>query len=191
MSRQAPPNPAGRSFLGPFRRFAARHATGRRHLIFARSEFSITLKTTSPQGSLPGAMARACSRASSPHRIEAARLALPLRPLTALAQEQESGSTSGQTRSRRGLGEMTRRKREIVGLTNEQDFPHLVELAVPPGGFRGAFLEFDAGMTHPGSPRSESTQGRAILYSILLRRYRHRGCIPQSLRWRVLDLRTG
>jgi hypothetical protein len=34
---------------------------------------------------------------------------------------------------------MTRRKREIVGLTNEQDFPHLVELAVPPGGFRGAF----------------------------------------------------
>jgi len=25
---------------------------------------------------------------------------------------------------------MTRRKREIVGLTNEQDFPHLVELAV-------------------------------------------------------------
>ena len=39
---------------------------------------------------------------------------------------------------------MTRRKREIVGLTNEQDFPHLVELAVPPGGFRGSFLEFDA-----------------------------------------------
>jgi hypothetical protein len=39
---------------------------------------------------------------------------------------------------------MTRRKGEIVGLTNEQDFPHLVELAVPPGGFRGAFLEFDA-----------------------------------------------
>jgi len=39
---------------------------------------------------------------------------------------------------------MTRRKREIVGLTNERDFPHLVELAVPPGGFRSAFLEFDA-----------------------------------------------
>src|SRR5262249_36365062 len=29
---------------------------------------------------------------------------------------------------------MTRRKREIVGLANEQDFPHLVELALPPGG---------------------------------------------------------
>src|SRR5437016_2878399 len=39
---------------------------------------------------------------------------------------------------------MTRRKREIVGLTNERDFPHLVELAVPPEGFRSAFLEFDA-----------------------------------------------
>ena len=39
---------------------------------------------------------------------------------------------------------MTRRKREIAGLANEQDFPHLVELALPPGGFGGAFLEFDA-----------------------------------------------
>ena len=39
---------------------------------------------------------------------------------------------------------MTRRKREITGLTNERDFPHLVELALPPGGFRSVFLEFDA-----------------------------------------------
>ena len=39
---------------------------------------------------------------------------------------------------------MTRRKREIIGLANEQDFPHVVELAVPPEGFRGAFQEFDA-----------------------------------------------
>jgi hypothetical protein len=30
---------------------------------------------------------------------------------------------------------MGRRKREITGLTNERDFPHLVELALPPGGF--------------------------------------------------------
>jgi len=43
-----------------------------------------------------------------------------------------------------GLGEMTRRKREIVDLTNERDFPHLVELALPPGRFRSVFLEFDA-----------------------------------------------
>jgi len=38
---------------------------------------------------------------------------------------------------------MTRRKRETTGLANEQDFPHLVELALPPGGFRGVFLEID------------------------------------------------
>ena len=38
---------------------------------------------------------------------------------------------------------MTRRKREIAGLANEQDFPHLVELALPPGGFRTVFLEID------------------------------------------------
>jgi hypothetical protein len=39
---------------------------------------------------------------------------------------------------------MTRRKREILGLRNEQDFPHLVELALPPEGFRGVLLEIDA-----------------------------------------------
>src|SRR5258708_31749444 len=39
---------------------------------------------------------------------------------------------------------MTRRKREITGLANEQDFPHLVELAVPPEGFGRGFLDFDA-----------------------------------------------
>ena len=39
---------------------------------------------------------------------------------------------------------MTRRKREIIGLRNERDFPHLVELALPPGGFRSIFLEIDA-----------------------------------------------
>jgi hypothetical protein len=31
---------------------------------------------------------------------------------------------------------MTRRKAEITARMNEQDYPHLVELALPPGGFR-------------------------------------------------------
>ena len=39
---------------------------------------------------------------------------------------------------------MTRRKREIVGLRNERDFPYLLELALPPGGFRSVFQEIDA-----------------------------------------------
>jgi hypothetical protein len=46
-----------------------------------------------------------------------------------------------------GLGKMIRmirRKSEIVRLTNERDFPHLVELALPPEGFRSVFLEIDA-----------------------------------------------
>src|SRR5215813_10841282 len=38
------------------------------------------------------------------HRIEAPWLALLLRPLAALGQEQESGGTGGQARSRGGLG---------------------------------------------------------------------------------------
>ena len=39
---------------------------------------------------------------------------------------------------------MTRRKREITGLANERDFPHLVELALPPEGFRDILLEIHA-----------------------------------------------
>src|SRR5262245_3517514 len=45
-------------------------------------------------------------------------------------------------------------------------------------------------MTRRKRPRPESTRGRAILYSILLPRHLHCGCIPRSLRWRVLDPRT-
>jgi hypothetical protein len=38
---------------------------------------------------------------------------------------------------------MTHRKREIIGLRNERDFPYLVELTLPPEGFRGVLLEID------------------------------------------------
>jgi hypothetical protein len=47
---------------------------------------------------------------------------------------------------------MTRRKREITGLANELDFPHLVELALPPGGFRSVSLEIDAFHRHRRIP---------------------------------------
>ena len=33
---------------------------------------------------------------------------------------------------------MTRRKSEITARMNERDYPHIVELPVPPGGFRAA-----------------------------------------------------
>ena len=39
---------------------------------------------------------------------------------------------------------MSRRKGEITGHMNERDFPHLVELVLPPGGFRDQSLEFNA-----------------------------------------------
>src|SRR5262249_60666578 len=41
------------------------------------------------------------------------------------------------------------------------------------------------------SAAAEVDTSHAGLYSILLPRPCHCGCIPQSLRWRVLDLRTG
>src|SRR5215475_7149619 len=39
---------------------------------------------------------------------------------------------------------MTRRKFEITAHMNERDFPHIVELALSPGGFRSQSLEFAA-----------------------------------------------
>ena len=81
---------------------------------------------------------------------------------------------------------MTRRKREIVGLRNERDFPHLVELVLPLEGFRSVLLEIDAFHRERHIPVRrglESIRGEAILYSILLPRHRQRGCIPQSLWW--------
>ena len=39
---------------------------------------------------------------------------------------------------------MTRRKRKIISLRNERYFPHLVELALPPEGFRSILQEIDA-----------------------------------------------
>ena len=89
---------------------------------------------------------------------------------------------------------MSRRKREITGLSNERDFPHLVELALPPRGFRSVFLDFDAFHrerripVRRGRSRHEAEQ---FLSSILLSRRRHRRCIPKSLRWRARGLRTG
>jgi hypothetical protein len=38
----------------------------------------------------------------------------------------------------------SRRKSEITGHMNERDFPHLVELELPPGGFRHKTLEFES-----------------------------------------------
>src|SRR5215831_2058414 len=90
-----------------------------------------------------GGLRFSCKLGLGRYRVEAQGSRLPFRPLPRLAQNEELGCTDRETRSGGGLGEMTRRKREIVGLANEQDFPHLVELALPPGGFRSVFQEID------------------------------------------------
>src|SRR5262249_23061240 len=66
------------------------------------------------------------------------------RALPRLAQNEERECAGCEARGGGGLAEMTRRKREITGLANELDFPYLVELALPPGGFRSVFQEIDA-----------------------------------------------
>jgi hypothetical protein len=47
---------------------------------------------------------------------------------------------------------MNRRKGETTGRMNERDFPHLIELAVPPRGFQDQDLEFDAFHREHGIP---------------------------------------
>src|SRR5215831_16971621 len=75
----------------------------------------------------------------------APRLALPLRSLAGLVEDEEPGGAGRKARGGGGLGEMTRGpKREIIRLTNERDFPYLVELALPADGFRDVVLEIDA-----------------------------------------------
>jgi hypothetical protein len=65
-------------------------------------------------------------------------------PVAALGQDEEPGMCGGEAGSGGGLGKMTHRKREIIGLRNERDFPYLVEVALPLEGFRDVLLEIDA-----------------------------------------------
>src|SRR5580704_14941940 len=91
-----------------------------------------------------GPVSHACKLGARKHRIEGAWLALPLRPVAALDQEQESGGTGGETRGGGGLDVMTRRVRrrsETVRFKNERDFPHVAEIALPPERFCGVLLE--------------------------------------------------
>jgi hypothetical protein len=59
---------------------------------------------------------------------------------------------------------MSGRKGETIGAMNERDFPHMVELALPPGGFSDqgqGFEEFhrERGIPiRPGRGRHEATQ---------------------------------
>src|SRR6516165_3298241 len=64
--------------------------------------------------------------------------------LVRLAEMKNPACAADAARSGAGLGEMTRRKSEFVRLTNERDFPHLVELALPPEGFRDVLLQIGA-----------------------------------------------
>jgi hypothetical protein len=51
---------------------------------------------------------------------------------------------------------MTRRKYEITARMNERDCPHIVELPLPPGGFRArsdAMLAFHRERGHSNSSR--------------------------------------
>ena len=65
----------------------------------------------------------------------------------ALTYIKDPGRVSEEERTGQQSAEMTRhvrRKSEVVGLANEQHFPHLVEVAVSPEGLHDALLEFDA-----------------------------------------------
>ena len=70
---------------------------------------------------------------------------------------------------------MTRRKGEITARMNERDFPHIVELELPPGGFRERRSRtrcLPPRARHRDPPWSRPECGRAVLCSILLPRRR-------------------
>jgi hypothetical protein len=87
------------------------------------------------------------------------------------------------------IGEMTRRKREILGLRNERDFPHLVELALPPEGFRSVLIEMDAFHRERRTQSAAAGVGTRSSKSIFdsVSRRRHCGGVTQSLWGRVPD----
>jgi hypothetical protein len=68
-----------------------------------------------------------------------------------------------------------RRKSEFVRLTNERDFPHLVELALPPEGFRDVLLQIDA---FHGERRIPVRRGRSR-YEV--KPFYIRFCFPDSV----------
>jgi hypothetical protein len=89
---------------------------------------------------------------------------------------------------------MTHRKRELIGLRNEQDFPYLVEVALPPGPFRSVFLEIDAFHRERRIPVRRGRSRHEVKQVYI------RFCFPDTaiadafrnrFGGRVLDLRTG
>src|SRR5262249_40835634 len=70
------------------------------------------------EGDGPTVFAHALQAWPRRHRLEAQGFHLSFRPVTRLAQDEECRCTGLEARSRGRLVEMTRRKREIVGLAN-------------------------------------------------------------------------
>jgi hypothetical protein len=85
---------------------------------------------------------------------------------------------------------MTRRKIEFVRLTNEQDFPHLVELALPPGGFRDVLLQIDAFHRERCRRGWSRYEVKPFYIRFCFPDIATCRCISQSLRWRLLVPRT-
>jgi hypothetical protein len=83
---------------------------------------------------------------------------------------------------------MNRRKGEITARKNERDYPHIVELLLPSGGFP---IQRCAGLSprarHRAPPWPRQLCRRAILCPFLLRRSCARRCLPRKIWWREAD----
>src|SRR6516165_3357475 len=100
---------------------------------------STSLNRMSKAGCIEGIVSK---RLGSPYRSgQIAALDCSGR-IAALGQEQEPKAPkapkapSSEAGSRRGLGKMTRRKREMIGLTNKRKRCRGRNRLIPPGGFR-------------------------------------------------------
>jgi hypothetical protein len=82
---------------------------------------------------------------------------------------------------------MSRRKGEVTAAINERNFPHIVELPLPSGGFRSQsddMLAFHRERRHRASSRPRLAQRQAVLCALLLCRPRARRRVPGSVRRR-------
>src|SRR5262249_55766721 len=85
-----------------------------------------------------------------------------------------------------------RRNSEVVRLSNERHFPYVVELALPLGPFRSVFPKIDAFRSDRRIPvrRGRSRHEVKSIFDFNFPDTATAGIFPQSLRWRVLDLRN-
>src|SRR5262245_29947313 len=107
---------------------------------------------------------------------------------------QRTSDESGDSAHRKSsMTKTIRRKSETVRLANDRDLSHLLELAFPPGGVLSVSLDINAFQCDPRIPFDHIRSRHDVMQVYIRFCFPDTacGCIPQSLRWRMRNPRTG